>query len=85
MSERDDGGPAAPTDGEWDEYRNDWHRKPGLGMSLRQYYAGQALVGAMSGAQGLGDMPPDERARQFAGMADILFELADAMIAAGDK
>ncbi len=55
------------------------------GMSLRQYYAGQALVGAMHGATGLGDMPPEERARQFAGMAGILFELADAMIAAGDK
>jgi hypothetical protein len=80
MNEREDGGPIHPTAGDWDPYRRKWGREPTLGMSLRDYFAGQALIGAMSKAQGLGDMPLVERTVLLAGVAEILYEAADAMI-----
>ena len=67
MSARDDGGPAFP--GALSE-----------GATLRDYFAGQALIGAMSKAQGLGDMLLVERTVLLAGVAEILYEAADARI-----
>ena len=50
------------------------------GMSLRDWFAGQALVGIMSDS----GMRPDNLA-EFAHMAARLFQVADAMIAARKK
>jgi len=45
------------------------------GMSLRDYFAGQALVGLR--ASGI----PDERRETYAAVADAAYRSADAMIA----
>lgn len=52
---------------------------------LRDVFAAAALAGAMSGAHGLGDMDPAERSKLLKDVAEIVFEVADAMIAARGK
>ncbi len=72
MSEQDDGGPAFP---------GAWHPEMGWsptqmpsGMSLRDWFAGQALAGYRYGG--------DSRARSIAEWA---YMLADAMLAEREK
>jgi hypothetical protein len=50
-----------------------------LGMTLRQYYAGQAIIGAYNGDGGL----PDESYMKL--IADRAFRMADAMLEAGKQ
>lgn len=70
MTKIDDGGPAFPT--ERTAYLE------GLpGMTLRQWFAGQALAGLCASASGIG-IPSDE-------MAGIAYSRADAMIAEGSN
>ena len=52
------------------------------GMTLRDYYAGQALAGAMVSSTGLGSMEKHERIALFLQVAEITYEIADAMLAA---
>lgn len=52
------------------------------GMTLRDWFAGQALTSALSAAKGLGDAGKDERRALFNSVASILYEMADAMIEA---
>lgn len=69
MSKIDDGGPAFPmatVDG--------WVQ---TGMTLRDWFAGQALAGLCASASGIG-IPSDE-------MAGIAYSRADAMIAEGSN
>jgi hypothetical protein len=55
------------------------------GMSLRDYFAGQALVGAMTGVANADAATPDERAAAFLKLATILYEVADAMLKAREE
>lgn len=64
----DDGGPAFPVP------EDDWN-KTWSGMSLRDYFAGQALTGLLV------SMCP-ESSEQQRHLAVRLYEMADAMIAA---
>lgn len=67
--------PAFPTDGRIQ------HGTPYDGMSLRDYFAGQVLVGAMTQATNIGSLTKDDRAALFREMAGIIYEVADAMLA----
>jgi hypothetical protein len=51
------------------------------GMTLRDYFAGQALAGAMAGSTGLGSMEKHERIALFLQVAEAIYEIADAMLA----
>ena len=73
MSESKDGGPAFPStyrDAVGTAYE---HQVVLTGMSLRDYFAGQALVGTLAGRSVL--WPCDAAAREA-------YELADAMLKA---
>ena len=90
-----DGGPAFPTlehsmDGPsgFQHHRRIEHTTVG-GMSLRDYFAGQALTGLVGrdGAWGAwyteaGDNIDDDFGRTCAGYAQAAYELADSMLAA---
>ena len=66
-----DGGPVHPTEGTWCPQGNGGTFYPGhSGLSLRDYFAGQALIGLIANNHVLENVP------QFA------YEVADAMIAA---
>lgn len=52
MSDQNDGGPAFPSDSACESWQC---RKPSSGMTLRDWFAGQALVGIMSRQDG-GDL-----------------------------
>jgi hypothetical protein len=79
MSRKDDGGPAFPTTSE--DYQQGFE-----GMSLRDYFAGQALQGWLSGpCQGdaLDDYRPDDTepfAQHQAAVARACYGYADAML-----
>ena len=78
-----DGGPAFPrSEGSSDARRSP---KPNQAdMSLRDWFAGQALVGILSAATG-----PREGFAQFGAMADYVapesYKVADAMLAVQEK
>ncbi|RQP04969.1 MAG: hypothetical protein D1H97_15440 [Paracoccus sp. BP8] len=80
MTETNNGGPAFPsiTEGEIAKWAGMTKIGPIAhpGMSLRDYFAGQALAGWLA------SFPPDcgVKAKQC---AELAYELADAMIAAG--
>ena len=69
----DDGGPAFPPNGGW---RDD--SSEGRGMSLRDWFAGQALVGQLAA----GPQPPDEPACTCEEYAESAYAYADAMLRA---
>ena len=74
MGERQDGGPAFPL-----TVPDKYGRAPS-GMSLRDWFAGQALAGLMSDP-GLRPCSVEE----FEHMAARLYQVADAMLAARQK
>lgn len=53
-----------------------------LGLSIRDWFAGQALAGVMTKAAGLGDMEATARADLFLKTATVIYEMADAMLKA---
>ena len=55
------------------------------GLSKRDWFAGHALSGVMSGAQGIGQLPKNARAAMLSQVADLIYEMADAMLAARSK
>ena len=57
-------------------YRNDIP-----GMSLRDWFAGQAFAATMAGATGLGEATDEQRAELFRQLSAIIYEGADAMLA----
>lgn len=76
MSKRDDGGPAFPMDfgDSCEQY----------GMSMRDYFAGQALLIAGCYAMSIGDeFQPEATAREA--VAQKAYQIADAMLAERDK
>jgi len=50
------------------------------GMTLRDWFAGQALASALSGAANLDKATPEQRAEAFKMLAGFLYEIADAML-----
>lgn len=69
------GGPAFPAVGAGGIQRSD-------GMTLRDYFAGQALIGLLAGERDAGNY----HERMVGGLtADSAYEFADAMIAARDR
>ena len=75
MSDSNDGGPAFPNE-RWRPFPGGGgYRDDVPGMSLRDYFAGQALAGLLTED---GDAPPEE-------WAMAAYRLADAMIAARNE
>ena len=76
----DDGGPAFPAESE--HHLNDMPNVLHTGMSLRDWFAGQALAGWLASYpdEGLDDIPATAR-----GVADFAYLVADAMLAARAK
>lgn len=68
--------PAFPNTG-----NSTWSLQPAEGMTLRDWFAGQALPSALVGATDLDTMTPNERKQIWGSVAGIMYELADAMIA----
>lgn len=71
MDEKNNGGSAFP------DFKQ-------TGMSLRDYFAAQALAGIMSNAIGLGTLAKEAREDNVSyadAIANSVYELADAMIA----
>ena len=52
------------------------------GMTLRDYFAAAALQGAMVTAKGLGEIEADTRRELLKQFGSLLYEIADAMLAA---
>ena len=52
------------------------------GASLRDHFAGCALIGAMATVKGLGDVSKSHRTELLDSAAGLLYEIADAMIRA---
>jgi hypothetical protein len=81
MSTMDDGGPAFPTTESAESVNHPGHREvyASAGMSLRDYFAGQALAGLMAKHgmfyYGWTDGDPNARAEEQA------YKMADAMLA----
>lgn len=73
-----DGGAAFPCTGEG--FGNSLYTQHG--MSLRDWFAGQCLGGVMAQATGMGSLSVAERAGIWAGCAGLVYEMADAMLAA---
>jgi len=81
MSAINDGGPAFPTKREaLDPRATGWSMQEG--MTLRDWFAGQALASVMGTAVGLGEASKEQRADMFLKMSEVIYEMADAMIAA---
>ena len=76
MSVREDGGPAFPTDGFKYSLEHGDHQS---GMSLRDWFAGQALVGLTREISG------DVTVHRRNGIVSDAYELADAMLAERSK
>jgi hypothetical protein len=77
-----EGGPAQPVD-----FYVDGTRKVYVGMSLRDWFAGQALNGLLSNLLALTDVQrnqyPNDRLEELA--ATLSFEAADAMLKARER
>lgn len=69
MTKQDDGGPAFPGDG----------GSIFCGMSLRDWFAGQALAGILAG--GFADTVPHDDANGGGDAAGFAYQYADAMLA----
>lgn len=91
MTSTKDGGSAFPYPGTDDKEITDQegHKKlsPGRegnsGMSLRQWYAGQALIGALSHEKNMVCLGGGDKVA-MKNIADDCFDMADMMIAAGE-
>lgn len=76
MNQRGDGGPAFPRPESSDQFGN--LHFGAHGMSLRDWFAGQALAGLA----GISDGYDDHKGQSVAGIA---YRLADAMLAAREQ
>ncbi len=89
MSDKPDGGPAFPRsiNETYDRVNDGIH--PQEGMTLRDYFAGQALAGhlAATSAQALSEMAtnPEKAKPYMLHVSTLMYLYADAMIAARDK
>lgn len=78
---RDDGGPAFPETSYYDD------RPVGSsgGMTLRDYFAGQAIIGCLDDARQPAEPEHLNRELWFQWVAEAAYELADAMLEARRK
>lgn len=89
MSEKDTGGPAYPTRDYWDDAERNKHEH---GMTLRDWFAGQALAGVMASAEEhfTGDGKSEKAIADWhdrveTNWATFCYRMADAMIAERSK
>lgn len=84
MSSINDGGPAFPlAPDRWTDMDGVRHMSQEAGMSLRDYFAGQALAAKMApGLIGYEDHAPEHRSELIRRLARDCFAVADAMLAA---
>ncbi|MBG7462467.1 hypothetical protein I5H11_19345 [Pseudomonas aeruginosa] len=54
------------------------------GMTLRDYFAAKAMQAAITGAEGVGLLREDQRKAAWLKVAQLSYEIADAMLAARD-
>jgi len=80
MTQTQDGGPAFPSE-QGHNPDGTWNQTYCQGMSLRDWFAGQALAGLLSGYFA----NPESSGMGQADMANCAYEQADAMIAARGK
>jgi hypothetical protein len=80
MTKINDGGPAFPKADDRDPITGQGIREGCDGMSLRDWFAGQALIGMISSAPIV-----DRTAVDKPGWARVAFAFADAMLAAREK
>jgi hypothetical protein len=79
MSKKPDGGPAFPVDsGRLGVFTGKVEDTAGTGMTLRDYFAGKVLAGAIS-------CRADNNGGFAAALAEECYRVADAMIAARDR
>ena len=71
---KDNGGPAFPNYGVWSN--GCWEPMPQEGMSLRDYFAGQAMIGLIT------KLPPDDMVEFKQQVAESAYRYADAMLKA---
>ena len=74
MSNKDNGAPAFPCQNNWDS-----------GMSLRDWFAGQALKGMLSSGDGVDTEDGANNSTEPDDMALVAYEYADAMLEARRK
>lgn len=79
----DEGGPAFPhpTEGEYDDPKTCKTWRPYTGMSMRDWFAGQALAGDMAN-ESEGVFYNTAKDEELLKRAQLLFRLADAMLKA---
>ncbi len=75
--EIDDGGPAFPSE-QHECHDHTWNQTYEPGMSLRDWFAGQSVIGIAVAGNIVGGNQPDTH-------ATIAYSIADAMIAARKK
>jgi hypothetical protein len=75
---RNDGGPAFPCEQTRDEMHGDWNQTFCPGMSLRDWFAGQALAGLVAN-------PTNHLRFNSEDDAEYVYKIADAMLAEGEK
>lgn len=51
-------------------------------MTLRDWFAGQALASVMGTAENMGSVPEERRRAILKQVADMIYEMADAMLEA---
>jgi hypothetical protein len=79
--EINDGGPAFPGDAV-NDHPMPCGPRPQPGMSLRDWFAGQALAGATSTITNVDRSAKEDRAKVFLLLAEVVYEIADSMLAA---
>ncbi len=78
--EKENGGPAFPVAFQHEHSDGLTHTQEWAGMTLRDYFAGQAIIGIMSDP----GMRPDT-VSEFNHMAMRMYQVADAMLKAREK
>lgn len=78
MTQKQDGGPAFPSEGEG--HGNPKYHSPG--MSLRDYFAGQVISAVFLNGFEAGDLSPDGTAKLASNWA---YMIADAMLSEREK
>lgn len=88
MSERETGGsafPRAPFDYTDTGSDLDWNVREQTGMTLRDWFAGQALAGCLAMPEGENGSFHTNCGDQFIGVAKYAYQMADAMIKARNE
>lgn len=89
MSNKPDGGPAFPQDISMSFFDGEPVNCPEMeghaGMTLRDYFAGQVLSGAMNSPLNSERFGPDDLPKAIKAISEMCYQVADAMIAAREE